>query len=136
AGGVGGTVLVGLLPARLPWNVALLISCSPLLLTFAVAPNAHGASPPRGRRRADTLRAPGRRLRDLRADDSWRIPGLRRRDRRRVDVFDARAIRAPASRPSRIRTRPPRHRGTPADRAGHRRRRLAAPVCRARRSQQ
>src|SRR6058998_1730828 len=37
-GVLGGTVLVGLLPSWLPWNGALLIACSPQVLTFAVLP--------------------------------------------------------------------------------------------------
>ena len=44
-GVLGGTVLVGLLPSRLPWNVALLISCAPLLFTFAVLPRVLTALP-------------------------------------------------------------------------------------------
>src|SRR5262249_52822806 len=44
-GVLGGTVVVGLLPSRLPWNVALLIACSPLLLTFAVLPRMLTALP-------------------------------------------------------------------------------------------
>ena len=44
-GVLGGTVFVGLLPSWLPWNVALLVACSPQLLTFAVLPRVLTALP-------------------------------------------------------------------------------------------
>jgi MFS family permease len=44
-GVLGGTLSVGLLPSQLPWNLALLIACSPQLLTFAVVPHVLAALP-------------------------------------------------------------------------------------------
>ena len=53
-GVLGGTVFVGVLPSRLPWNVALLIACSPQLVTFAVLPRVLAAL----RRQADSGASP------------------------------------------------------------------------------
>jgi len=44
-GVLGGTVFVGVLPARLPWYVALLLSCSPQLIGLAVLPRVLAALP-------------------------------------------------------------------------------------------
>jgi len=44
-GVLGGTVFVGLLPSWLPWNAALLIACSPQLVTFAVLPRVLATLP-------------------------------------------------------------------------------------------
>jgi MFS family permease len=44
-GVLGGTACVGVLPSRLSWNVALLISCSPQLFTFAVLPRVLAVLP-------------------------------------------------------------------------------------------
>lgn len=35
---LGGTIVLGLLPARLPWNVALLVTCAPQLAAAAILP--------------------------------------------------------------------------------------------------
>jgi MFS family permease len=44
-GVLGGTAFLRLLPSWLPWNVALLVGCSPQLLTFAVLPRLVTAIP-------------------------------------------------------------------------------------------
>ena len=44
-GFLGGTTMIGLLPASLPWNLALLVTCAPMLLGVATLPALLGALP-------------------------------------------------------------------------------------------
>lgn len=63
-GMLGGNTLVGALPARLPWNMALLLACSPLAIGFVVTPfllASLSVDPPPPPGTAPARRAPVRR---------------------------------------------------------------------------